>query len=119
MCNKSYHHKIASKIKTSLIFLYSTITYYIMKPKFKLAVIVFFVCCVVSFNSCNQIKSSSSQTDFLDKKGIDSSVRPQDDFFHYVNGTWIKNTEIPASESAWGAGSILISKYNAKLKKFT
>ena len=66
-----------------------------MKPKFKLAVIVFFVCCVVSFNSCNQIKSSSSQTDFLDKKGIDSSVRPQDDFFHYVNGTWIKNTEIP------------------------
>ncbi|HEY2725681.1 MAG TPA: M13 family metallopeptidase N-terminal domain-containing protein, partial [Parafilimonas sp.] len=87
-----------------------------MKPKFKLAVILFFVCGVVSFNSCNQIKSSSSQTDFLDVKGIDSSVRPQDDFFHYVNGTWIKNTEIPASESAWGAGSILYQSTNQNLK---
>lgn len=26
---------------------------------------------------------------------IDSSVRPQDDLYQHVNGTWLKNTEIP------------------------
>src|SRR5256885_16316030 len=98
------HHKLNFLNKNFPIFLFST---YIMIPKFKHAVILFITGYAVTFYSCNQIKSSSSQADLLDAKGIDSSVRPQDDFFHYVNGTWIKNTEIPASESAWGAGSIL------------
>lgn len=34
---------------------------------------------------------------------MDKSVRPQDDFFHYVNGTWYKNTEIPADKPNWGS----------------
>src|SRR5947199_6851333 len=87
-----------------------------MKPKFTQAVILFIGCCVITFYSCNQFKGASSQADLLDTKGIDSSVRPQDDFFHYVNGTWIKNTEIPASESAWGAGSILYQNTTQNLK---
>lgn len=38
----------------------------------------------------------------IDKSGFDESVRPQDDFFDYVNGTWVKNTEIPADKARWG-----------------
>jgi len=38
----------------------------------------------------------------IDKSGFDESVRPQDDFFAYVNGTWVKNTEIPADKARWG-----------------
>ena len=38
----------------------------------------------------------------IDKSGFDTSVRPQDDFFDYVNGTWVKNTEIPADKARWG-----------------
>jgi predicted metalloendopeptidase len=34
---------------------------------------------------------------------IDPSVRAQDDFFLYLNGTWLKTTEIPADKSGWGA----------------
>ena len=34
---------------------------------------------------------------------IDPSVRAQDDFFSYLNGKWIKNTEIPADKSSWGS----------------
>jgi len=34
---------------------------------------------------------------------MDKSVRPQDDFYNYVNGTWIKNTEIPADKTRWGS----------------
>ena len=34
---------------------------------------------------------------------MDKSVRPQDDFYKFVNGTWIKNTEIPADKTRWGS----------------
>ncbi|WP_175500827.1 MULTISPECIES: M13 family metallopeptidase [unclassified Duganella] len=33
---------------------------------------------------------------------MDTSVRPQDDFFTYLNGSWIKTTEIPGDKSSWG-----------------
>ena len=39
----------------------------------------------------------------VDRAGMDTSVRPQDDLFLATNGTWVKNTEIPADKSAWGA----------------
>ncbi len=32
---------------------------------------------------------------------FDTSVRPQDDFFRYVNGSWLLKTEIPADESSF------------------
>jgi endothelin-converting enzyme/putative endopeptidase len=38
----------------------------------------------------------------IDKSGFDESVRPQDDFFGYVNGAWVKSTEIPADKARWG-----------------
>ena len=37
----------------------------------------------------------------------DSTVRVQDDFYMHVNGTWMKNTEIPADKSAWGSFYVL------------
>jgi putative endopeptidase len=39
--------------------------------------------------------------------GMDRSVKPGDDFFVYANGTWLKQTEIPADRSSYGAGAIL------------
>nr|WP_229423336.1 M13 family metallopeptidase [Massilia frigida] len=38
----------------------------------------------------------------IDMQYIDSSVRPQDDFFSYLNGVWLKNTDIPSDKSSWG-----------------
>jgi predicted metalloendopeptidase len=34
---------------------------------------------------------------------MDKSVRPNDDFFKFVNGTWLKKTEIPADKTRWGS----------------
>lgn len=34
---------------------------------------------------------------------IDQNVRAQDDFFRYLNGKWLTNTEIPADKATWGA----------------
>ena len=39
----------------------------------------------------------------LNLEYMDTATRPQDDFFTYVNGTWYKNTEIPADKASWGS----------------
>ena len=39
----------------------------------------------------------------IDTTSFDRAVRPQDDFFRFVNGTWLANTEIPADASSWGS----------------
>ncbi len=33
---------------------------------------------------------------------MDTSVRPQDDLFGHVNGTWLETEEIPSDRSSWG-----------------
>jgi putative endopeptidase len=43
----------------------------------------------------------------IDKSGFDESVRPQDDFFDYVNGTWVKETEMPPDKARWGTFTAL------------
>jgi putative endopeptidase len=40
-------------------------------------------------------------------ENMDRSVRPGDDFFSYVNGKWIAETEIPADKSSYGGFQIL------------
>jgi len=42
-------------------------------------------------------------TSGIDTTNFDRSVRPQDDFFRYVDGGWLKKAEIPADASGWGA----------------
>jgi predicted metalloendopeptidase len=46
-------------------------------------------------------QSDSDKT--LDQKSFDTTVRPQDDLYQFVNGTWLAETEIPADKSNYGA----------------
>lgn len=34
---------------------------------------------------------------------MDTSVRPQDDFYNYVNGNWMKTVKIPSDKARWGS----------------
>ena len=43
----------------------------------------------------------------IDATAADLAVRAQEDFFRHINGTWLKETEIPADKSIYGAFSIL------------
>jgi len=43
----------------------------------------------------------------FDTAGMDASVKPGDDFYEYANGTWLKNTPIPADKSNYGAFTVL------------
>ena len=41
-------------------------------------------------------------TSGIDRSHIDNSFRPQDDFYRYFNGSWLKNHEIPQDRSSDG-----------------
>ncbi len=40
-------------------------------------------------------------------ENMDTTVTPQQDFYQYVNGSWMKNTEIPDDRTSWGGFSVL------------
>jgi endothelin-converting enzyme/putative endopeptidase len=50
--------------------------------------------------SCGQ--QAPPLTSGIELANMDMSVRPQDDFFRYVNGTWLETTEIPADRTSSG-----------------
>lgn len=61
------------------------------------------------------IKTDNYQT--IDVSYLDQSVRPQDDFFQFSNGSWIKANPVPPSESRWGSFNELEKSNNEKLTK--
>lgn len=41
---------------------------------------------------------------------MDTKVSPSQDFFKYVNGTWLEKTEIPSDRTTWGSFNELIKR---------
>jgi predicted metalloendopeptidase len=52
----------------------------------------------------------------LDPASFDREVRPQDDLFRHVNGSWLATTEIPSDKASYGAFDILFDKAQADLR---
>ncbi len=52
----------------------------------------------------------------IELAAMDTNVRPGDNFFNYVNGTWIANTEMPADKSRYGAFDLLRDQSQDKVK---
>jgi len=49
-------------------------------------------------------------------QNFDRTVRPQDDLYRFVNGTWLKNTEIPPDKSNYGAFTLLSDEAEKNLR---
>jgi predicted metalloendopeptidase len=49
----------------------------------------------------------------IDPRNFDLTVKPQDDFYYYANGTWLKNNPVPGEFSRWG-GFIVLAEENQK-----
>ncbi len=52
----------------------------------------------------------------VDQKGIDQSVRAQDDFFAYSQGNWLKSVAIPDDRASWGAFNVASEAVEQQLK---
>lgn len=55
------------------------------------------------FNSCKPSQPVKKVSVGINTNHMDKSVRPADDFFRFVNGKWLDNTEIPADRTRWGS----------------
>ncbi|MBD3224965.1 MAG: peptidase M13 [Caldithrix sp.] len=53
----------------------------------------------------------------IDQEYFDITVRAQDDFFRYVNGTWLKETKIPQDKSNYGAFIALADQAKKDLRR--
>ncbi len=52
----------------------------------------------------------------IDLDGMDRTKTPGDNFFDFVNGNWVKNTEIPADRSRYNSFSVLAEKALARTR---
>jgi putative endopeptidase len=53
----------------------------------------------------------------FDVAGMDRAVKPGDDWYEFVNGTWTKHTTIPADRASWGGFAILRDLSEARLHR--
>jgi putative endopeptidase len=63
-------------------------------------------------SACNQKELTSG----INKKNMDTLVSPGDNFASYVNGTWYKNTKIPADKASYGAFDLLYDQSQKDVK---
>ncbi len=57
---------------------------------------------LIAFASCTNKKEEATRK-FIETGYMDSSVKPGDNFFLYVNGKWLDTAKIPSTESGVGA----------------
>ena len=78
-------------------------------PLFVIALAVLALC-----NNAPKTTAVVTEPDAL-AANIDSTVRPQDDFFMFANGKWFKNHPIPASEKQNGLWEMIQDTINAQI----
>jgi putative endopeptidase len=52
----------------------------------------------------------------IELENFDNSHKPGDDFYRYVNGTWMKNNPVPDDQSRWSAFNVLNEENQEKIK---
>ena len=80
-----------------------------------------FILCIFTLAACTQEMDQSAVAEQALTLGIetanfDTTVRPQDDFYRYTNGTWLKNTQIPEDKSNYGSFTALADEAEENLR---
>ncbi|MCF6131650.1 M13 family metallopeptidase [Flavobacterium wongokense] len=68
---------------------------------------------VVLMASCAKKEELTSG---INKKNMDTKVKPGDNFANYVNGTWLKTMKIPADKASYGAFDLLYDQSQKDVK---
>ena len=79
-------------------------------------IVIFAFASIITLNSCATKNASNPEIpqtpvetpkivkeNGLDLTAFDTALRPQDDFYNYVNGSWMKTAKIPDDKSTWGS----------------
>ncbi len=75
---------------------------------------------LLALASCNDSHNTGGESKaarkLLDPANMDTAVRPNDNFYLYANGAWLKNNPIPADQTRWGSFSELVENNNNALR---
>ena len=72
------------------------------------------------FTACSNLGIRAKKTEFssgVDFTRIDNAVRPQDDFYRFVNGNWLNQFELPPDKSRYSTFTKLRDKAREDIKK--
>ncbi len=75
-----------------------------MKKLISAALIFFFIAAMI-FNGC----TTSKEDDFnaFDTSILDTTIAPQQDFYRFASGNWLKNNPVPDDQTIWGGFTVL------------
>ncbi len=84
------------------------------------------VICIASLTACMSNQTPPNTTaatatrptlhSGIDLQYVDSSVRPQDDVYQYLNGKWLHNYQLPADKAGVGSFTIVQDKTEEQLR---
>ena len=72
---------------------------------------------IMLFSSCIKTEEKIMLRSGIDFSRVDSTVRPQEDFYRHVNGTWLKEFELPKDKSRYATFTVLREKAREDVKK--
>ena len=73
-----------------------------------------FFAAVLFLGACNNASEKSADKTFVDIQGIDSTIKPGENFFRYVNGKWYDTAQIPGSQA--GVGTYMFMNYPQRIR---
>ena len=62
--------------------------------------------CLMLLESCQKAQEVEKIPGIV-LENMDTSVDPKQDFYNFVNGSWMENTKIPEDRTSWGGFSVL------------
>lgn len=72
--------------------------------------LMFVIPAIIGITTINAQTTSTIKEPGIILSNMDKTVKPSDDFFRFVNGSWLDKTEIPADQTRWGSFNELIQK---------
>ncbi|MBK7439812.1 MAG: M13 family metallopeptidase [Saprospiraceae bacterium] len=77
-----------------------------------------FILCLLACNTKDTKPGEAIKPDFV-FENLDTTMNPGTDFFQYANGGWIKKNPIPADQSSWGIGNLVIEENIKRLREIS
>ena len=81
---------------------------------FRTTVLITVLACAVTRSGFAADRNASKPDD---RPGVDLSVKPGDDFYHYANGTWLKTAIIPAGQLSFDTRAILVARTSQRVRE--